>query len=165
MLLLPERCSPPNTVKLSDDYILGLIDGEGCFTFCVSTYLSNRKFLRRKIPAFALAMHERDMNLIKSVRDHLGIRNKVYIYHKPGIVLKTKTYLRGDQAFLIVREIGSLKNIIVPFFYKRLKGYKRIQFEKWIEKIGTDPLVPEIYKIIHRLHSYGYYERISRGIS
>lgn len=70
-----------------------------------------------------------------------------------------KTYKRGNQVTLIVREFPSLKNIIVPFCYKRLKGYKGGQFKEWIEKIGNDPEVSDTYKLIYRFYHSGYYER------
>jgi len=139
---------------LSYEYIRGLIEGEGSFTFSTRTRrLPNGKIERFKIPAFAIGMHERDEALLLRVRDTLGLPNKVYNYqqsNKDGIN-------RGRKAFLIVREIGSLKNIIIPFFYNRLVGHKAIQFNEWLEKIRNDPMVPEGYDILYRLHINGYY--------
>ena len=60
---------------------------------------------------------------------------------------------------LVVRKFSSLKNVIVPFFYKKLKGNKGLQFINWLEKIGSDPMVPDIYKLLYRLHSSGYFEK------
>ena len=57
-----------------------------------------------------------------------------------------------------MREIGNLKNVIVPFFYNKLAGYRRTQFDKWLEDIGKDPRVPESYKIIYRLHKNNFYK-------
>ena len=134
---------------LSYEYIRGLVDGEGSFTF------STNKKLGIKVPSFILRMHFRDIDLIRSVRDTLGINNRIYEYHYP----QKDGYNRGPQAMLIVREFGRLKNVIVPFFYKRLKGHKGIQFEEWLEKIGTDPEVPESYRLIYRMHKTGFYDR------
>lgn len=58
-----------------------------------------------------------------------------------------------------MREIGPLKNIIIPLFYNRLAGAKADQFNEWLEKIGNDPFVPESYKILYRLHKNGFYLR------
>src|SRR3989338_1204460 len=114
--------------SISDDYIRGLIDGEGCFTFCnVPVYRGKKK-----------------------IKDQLGLRNKIYIYRQT--TLKTfnssgpKIYQSGRTATLIVRDLGQLKNIIVPFFYKKLIGHKGVQFIEWLENIGRDPLVHEDYK-------------------
>ena len=141
--------------KISYEYIRGLIEGEGSFVF---TSNSRKNILgevkKVKIPTFAIGMHERDEELLRSVRNIMGLENKVYNYkssNKDG-------YNRGRKAFLIVREIGNLKNIIVPFFYDRLVGFKGVQFDKWLENIGSDPDVPESYKIIYRLHRNNYYK-------
>jgi hypothetical protein len=69
--------------KLSYEYIRGLVEGEGCFTFHTGAY---RKSTGRKvrIPAFVIIMHIRDMDLIEMVKNSLGLRNKIYI-RKPSI--------------------------------------------------------------------------------
>src|SRR3989344_8583331 len=135
--------------KLTHDYIRGLIEGEGTFTF--STY----KARERKVPSFQLKMSVRDTALIQGVVDTLGLDSRVYVYNHQG----HDGHERQRQAMLIVREIGNLKNIVVPFFYNQLAGNKAFQFEDWLECIGHDPWVPESYKIIYRLHKNGYYKK------
>jgi len=98
-------------------------------------------------------MHVRNRDLIKGVRDHLGLKNKIYTYHHPG----KDGYNRAPYVLLIVRDFGSLKNIIIPFFYKKLAGDKGIQFYEWLDKIGIDPMVPESYKLLYKLHESGFY--------
>jgi len=134
---------------LSYEYIRGLVDGEGTFTFSTS---NKRKM---KIPAFAIKMNARDKHLIEMVRDTLGIKNKVYEYNHQ----KNDGFKRDPQAMLIVREFGRLKNVIVPLFYKRLMGNKGRQFEEWIFKIESEPWVPKTYKLIPRLYKEGFYDR------
>ena len=135
--------------KLSYEYIRGLTEGEGTFTFSTSHKL------RRKVPAFALRMHVRDKGLLEIVRDSMGLKNKIYEYDYK----RNDGYKRGPQAILIVREFGQLKNIIVPFFYKRLKGNKGKQFNDWLEKIGADPEVPETFKFIYKIYKAGFYDK------
>ena len=135
--------------KLPYDYIRGLVEGEGTFTF------STRKKFHTKIPAFAVKMHVRDKELLEMVRDTLGLKNKVYEYNHQG----KDGHVRGPQAMLIVREIGQLKNIIVPFFYKRLYGNKGKQFGEWLEKIGSDQEVSETFKFIHKIYKAGFYDK------
>ncbi len=142
-------------MKLSNEYVRGLVDGEGCFTFTTTKSKTKAGIITRKIPAFSIAMNERDKELIEGVRDHLGIKNRVYLqspYLGDG-------YNRGKRVMLIVREFPSLKNIIVPFFYKKLKGNKARQFENWIFKIGDDPAVPSSFKLISRLYTSGYWDK------
>lgn len=135
--------------SLSYEYIRGLTEGEGTFTF------SSTGKLGKKVPAFCIKMHIRDKKLLEMVRNTLGLKNKVYEYNHPG----NDGADRGPGAMLIVREIGNLKNIIVPFFYKRLKGNKGIQFDGWLEKIGSDPFVPDGHKFIYKIYKAGFYDR------
>lgn len=111
--------------------------------------------LKRKIPAFSISMHERDEELLKLVRDTLGLKNKVYNYNFPG----KDGYKRGRRVFLIVREIESMRNIIVPLFYKRLRGNKGKQFAIWLEEIGKDPNIPLKFRFIYKLHKCGFYDK------
>ncbi len=147
---------------ITSDYIRGLIDGEGCFTFHTNKSLKDGKIIIRKIPAFLLQMHERDEYLVTSVRDFLKLKNKVYSHKLPNLVAKIsgreKVYKRGKRSSLYVRDIGSLKNIIVPFFYKKLIGFKGFQLKEWIENIGNDENVPDSYKLIYKLFKSGYYD-------
>jgi hypothetical protein len=142
---------------ISYEYIRGLIDGEGCFTFCTSKYTNkNGMVMKRKIPTFSLAMHERDKELITAVRDVMGIKNKLYLNKNNH---HGDNYNHGQLTMLIVREIGNIKNIIVPFFYGRLHGYKAKQFQAWLEKMGTDPEVPNSFRFIYKISKAGFYDK------
>lgn len=133
--------------EITYDYIRGLTDGEGTFTF------STQRKKHLKVPAFSIKMHHRDRALLEKVRDKLGLKNKIYVYDHPGYDGSN----RAPQAMLIVREIGQLKNIIVPLFYGSLVGNKGIQFDDWLDKIYKDPEVPHSYKILPILAKSGYY--------
>ena len=136
--------------EISYEYIRGLIEGEGCFSF------SPNKTNATMTPSFAIRMHVRDKKLITMMRDKLKFKNKVYEYNYPC----NDGYKRGPTVTLIVREIGNLKNIIVPLCYKKLIGNKADSFEKWIDAIGKDPRVTKPYKFIHKLYDDGFYEKI-----
>ena len=147
--------------NLTNDYIRGLVDGEGSFGFESSQiFMSDGRVGKRKIPSFRIQMHERDELLLWSIKNALGLRNKIYKYgpyQRDGIK-------RGKQVVLAVRDLGQLKNIIIPLFYGRLIGHKRNQFIVWLEKIGTDPEVAEFYRILYHLHLTGYFKReLSKG--
>ncbi|MEX2033242.1 MAG: LAGLIDADG family homing endonuclease [Candidatus Colwellbacteria bacterium] len=141
---------------LTNEYIRGLVDGEGCFTFYpLRRYSRKTGYVRKKMPAFVIAMHERDEALLYSVKETLGLSTKIYqfkAYTKDG-------YKRGNKAVIVVRGMGPLKNVIIPLFYGKLRGYKATQFLNWLEKIGTDPEVIDQYKLLYRLHKTGYFER------
>lgn len=134
-------------MKLTDDFIIGLVVGEGtfCFTTTGNRLLGNYK----EIPTFQLRMHVRDKKLVTAVRDAMNLKeNKVYEY----------CHNNRHYAMLIIRNTGDIKNVIIPFFYKRLKGYKRKQFGQWIEDFNRSD-VAEWYKLIYRLYKNGYYEK------
>jgi len=125
-------------MEISNDYIRGLVEGGGSFTF--STTRKRVDGTRYKLPAFVISLHIRDKNLLQMIRDKLGLKSKIY-YKVPGVnIQNAKTgakYLSARQAILIVRDFKQLKDIIIPFFYKKLKGYKGRQFMEWLEKKVT----------------------------
>ena len=138
--------------NISYDYIRGLVSGgNGTFTF-TTAYSGNKK---RKIPAFQIRMGTRNKNLLEEIKNTLGLRNNIYTYQYSG----KDGYQRKPFVMLIVREFGSLKNIIIPLFYDHLIGSKGQQFDKWLESIGSDPSVRQSYKLLHRLHKFGYFRR------
>lgn len=139
--------------RLSNEYIRGLIEGEGCFTFC--TAIENFTGKRVKLPAFTISMHERDQKLLELLRDSMGLKNKVYNFRSS----LADGYNRGRKTMLIVRDLGSLKNIIIPLFYKKLAGHKGKQFTEWLEKIGSDPMVADQYKLLFRLYQKEYFDK------
>lgn len=142
-------------LKLPYDYIRGLVEGEGTFTFDTRTQkMADGKIKRVKIPAFALKMHERDEELLKAVRNTLELTNSVYKYDS-----HTKTRPNcGKQVMLIVRECISLKDVIIPFFYNKLHGNKSKQFRTWLEKMG-DFDTNKYSKYLHKLYKSGYYDK------
>lgn len=143
--------------KISDEYIRGLVEGDGSFTFSTTTSKrADGSVVKSKVPAFMISMHVRDYDLLCKVRDSMGLDSKVYIY---GPYESKDNYNRGKKAVLTVREIGNLKNVVVPFFYNKLVGNRGIQFNDWLGTIGIDPSISEGYKIIYRLHKNGYYAK------
>jgi hypothetical protein len=140
--------------ELSYEYIRGLIEGEGCFSFSTIGYKGSTKL---RIPAFILSMSKRDETLAYLIKEKLKIRNKIYEHKIP---IRKDSYNRQPMITMIVRDIGQLKNIIVPLCYKKFHGNKGLQFEKWIGEIGSNPSVPKGYKFIHHLYEIGFYENV-----
>jgi len=101
---------------ITPEYIRGLFEGEGSFT-------NDMRRDGTRMPTVALIMHYRDKELLEGVRDYLGIHNKVYEYTNRG----------RHTAMLIIREIPTLKNVIVPLFKNQLLGNKGMQFEAWLK--------------------------------
>ncbi|HEY4523997.1 MAG TPA: LAGLIDADG family homing endonuclease [Candidatus Paceibacterota bacterium] len=134
--------------KLSGDYIRGLVEGQGSFGFTASGPAGN------KTPAFQLKMSINNKKLLENIKDYLGLKNKIYEYHYPG---KEKSR-RESQVLLIVRDFNQLRGIIIPFFYKKLKGYKGKQFIEWLENIGKDPYISDRFKSLYGLCKLGMYD-------
>lgn len=109
---------------ISDDYIRGLVEGEGCFA-------NMRDSRGDQVPAFVLKMHVRDKELIEAIRDYLTLPDRVYEYTHQG----------RHFALLQVRYIGSLKNKIIPLFKDKLLGHKGTQFKAWL---GNYPYLKSI---------------------
>ena len=144
--------------RLSYEYIRGLIEGEGCFSFCSIPVekIVDGVFIRKKLPTFELSMSSQDNQLIKLVKETLGLKNKIYEYKARE---RKDRYNRQPLTILIVRDFGQIKNIIVPLFYKKLHGNKAKQFEVWIERMGNDPSVDERFKFIYKIYKDGFYEK------
>mgnify|MGYP001612629962 CR=1 FL=1 len=143
-------------MNITADYVRGLIDGGGCFTFCKIP--QNKRGIKYKIPTFSIQMHERDAQLIKQVGRYLGIRDKVHIlnaYIKDGMN-------RGKTARLMVRDFGELRDIIIPFFYKNLIGYKGKQLVNWLEKIGNDPEIHPEYKVLYNIYKKDHFNKFKK---
>ena len=110
---------------LTPEYIRGLFEGEGTFS-------NDRRTDGTRIPCVTLKMHYRDKELLEGIRDYFGISNKVYEYTHGG----------RHYAMLIIRDISTLKNKIVPFFKNQLLGHKGVQFEGWLR----------MFPYLHGLH-------------
>lgn len=142
-----------NSPELSYEYIRGLVEGEGCFTFCPTYKKANGRYVR--VPQFIIGMHERDNELLILIRNKLGLKNRIYRRKKQGIN-------NIKVSVLTVRDFKQLKNIIIPLFYKKLTGYKGIQFIEWLEKIGSDPDISDRYKSLYRLYKWGMYDKLPK---
>ncbi len=138
--------------NISHDYIRGLVQGSGTFTFTTSAKLGSLRL--RRIPAFQLRLHADNQELLEAITNKLGLKNKIYIYryNKDGAK-------RKPNALLIVRELPSLKNVIIPLFYDYLSGDKGKEFNEWLERMGKDPVVPKSYKFLYKLHKIGYFQK------
>lgn len=147
---------------LPEEYVIGLVEGEGCFTFDTRRVKTVTGLVKiSKIPTFVIAMHERDEELLRKVRNTIGLSkinsHSIYI-NKPCI---KDGYNRGKMAKLIIRDFPSLRDKIVPFFYGRFNGYKGKQFEEWLINIGNDN-IPSPYRLINVLYRQGYYDKKKR---
>ena len=94
-------------VQLSPDYVVGLVDGEGSFTFRLNTNPNRRN---RMEPRFYLKLRAEDKMLLDSIQNFFDC-GSVYIQkdHRPGHSLCYRFEV-GNR--------GDLREKIIPFFQK-----------------------------------------------
>ncbi len=138
------------------EYIRGLVDGEGCFTFfTVSEWkrTESGELMRLKRPVFTIQMNERDEKLLESVNNTLELSGQVYwqkAWRGDGVN-------RGPKVSIIVRNTLELRNKIIPLFYRKLHGHKGKQFMEWLEKMGEEDKTDES-RYLHMIYKKGFFE-------
>lgn len=145
--------------KISEEYIRGLVEGEGTFTFYTTPKFINKSgvSIKLKRPAFAVKMHERDAYLLNLVADRLSLKGKVY-RNGPYRYDRYGSRNSAAQVSLIVRDILELRNIIIPLFYKKLHGNKGKQFMVWLEKMSGEEMTTESH-YLHNLYKKGFFNK------
>ncbi len=127
---------------VSDDWILGLTEGEGCFSIAMQRYVDRKP---RKNPGKRNVLHERrasgirvnpsfrinlrwdDVAALEMVRDHFGV-GAIYFQKKSQYRASSQ-----DNAVFCVQGFESLK--VVRSFFERLKfnTKKGADFKLWCE--------------------------------
>ncbi len=101
-------------MKLEAQWVVGFVDGEGCFYVGVNQHpgMSNGF---QVLPEFTVVQHERDVQLLYALKNFFGC----------GVVRQN----HGDRMAYRVRSLEHLLKRIVPFFEKHpLKSKKRVDF-------------------------------------
>lgn len=107
-------------MRLTAQWIVGFVDGEGCFYIG----LNKRKDLKQKyqvLPEFSVVQHKRDIKLLYALKDFFGC----------GVVRNNK----GRNSNIMVYRVRAQKDLlenIIPFFEKHtLKSIKYVNFKKF----------------------------------
>lgn len=104
-------------MNLDAQWIVGFVDGEGCFHVGISRHEGMSAGLQ-VLPEFTVVQHERDAQLLHALKAWFGC----------GVVRSN----HGDRLAYRVRDRQHLLERIVPFFVKHpLKSGKRQDFEKF----------------------------------
>lgn len=111
--------------KLSNDYIVGLVDGEGIFTVYVRNPLKVSKSKRRVIvePKFCIKLIEEDKNILERLKKFFGCGS---VYFQKDTRPNHKNCYRYE-----VYNRNDILQVIIPFFREnrlQLKS-KRDDFE------------------------------------
>tara|TARA_Y100000310_G_scaffold28329_1_gene26959 strand:+ start:421 stop:849 length:429 start_codon:yes stop_codon:yes gene_type:complete len=141
---------------LTNDYVVGLIDGEGSFTVYVrDPRLPRRPERRYDVQArFYVKLIEEDKGILYALKDFFGCGN---VYFQ-----KDKRPNHKDCYRFEVANRGDLNAKVIPFFQKNLLKFssKERDFELFclmMDKINkgdhlTHKGVMELYKIKQRMH-------------
>ena len=104
-------------MKLEAQWIVGFVDGEGCFHVGITRHPDMRTGYQ-VLPEFTVVQHERDAQVLHALKAYFGC----------GVVRRN----HGDRMAYRVRDRRHLLERIVPFFMKHpLKTRKRVEFQKF----------------------------------
>ena len=109
-------------MQLDAQWIVGFVDGEGCFHVSINPHPEMSAGFQ-VLPEFTVVQHERDVQVLHALKAYFGC----------GVVRKNN----GDRMGYRVRGHEHLSKNIVPFFEKHpLKSRKRVDFIKFREIVS-----------------------------
>ena len=104
-------------MNLDAQWIVGFVDGEGCFHVGISKH-PDMKLGHQVLPEFTVVQHERDVQVLHGLKAYFGC----------GVVRSN----HGDRMAYRVRNLEHLLERILPFFLEHsLKTKKRVDFQKF----------------------------------
>ena len=117
----PNVGDPDIGKQLNPNWLVGFIDGEGCFHVGISKH-PELKFGHQILPELTVVQHERDLALLHKIRSVMAC----------GVVRRN----HGDRYCWRVRSLDNLVNVILPFFEKNpLRSKKSIEFQKFAKVV------------------------------
>ena len=115
--ILSPHISTNMTMNLQTQWIVGFVDGKGCFHI----YINKNKTMScgfQVLPEFTVVQHQRNIKVLYALKDYFGC----------GVVRQNQS----DRYCYRVRGFQHLRKIIVPFFEKhKLLTTKRVDFQKF----------------------------------
>ena len=108
-------------MKLEAQWIVGFVDGEGCFHIAINkndTMTSGYQVL----PEFTVVQHEKDVKVLHALKAYFGC----------GVVRVNRKDKTSTRMAYRVRSVRHLLDIISPFFLEhQLKTQKHVEFRKF----------------------------------
>ena len=103
--------------KLEAQWIVGFVDGEGCFFIGINKH-ADMTCGYQVLPEFVVVQHEKDIQILYALKKYFGC----------GVVRSN----HGDRMAYRVRDVGHLTQTIIPFFERHtLKTKKNLDFIKF----------------------------------
>lgn len=107
--------------RLSADWVVGFVDGEGCFFVGINRQPS-MKIGWQVLPEFRVVQHERDMAILERLQEFFG-SGQITINH-------------GDRKELRIRGLQQLSEVVRFFKQHPLRTVKRSSFDCFAEVIA-----------------------------
>lgn len=131
--------------RLSADWVVGFVDGEGCFFVGINRQPS-MKIGWQVLPEFRVVQHERDVAILERLQEFFG-SGQVTVNH-------------GDRKELRIRGLQQLNEVVRFFKQHPLRTVKRSSFECFAEVIElmqrgdhlTEEGLTRIRQIISRMN-------------
>ncbi len=113
----PDVGNQGRSLRLTPEWIVGFIDGEGCFHVGISRHDDLRCGFQI-LPELTVVQHKRDIDLLYELRSAMNC----------GVVRRN----HGERFCWRVRNLKNLYEVIIPFFDKYpLRSKKAIEFLKF----------------------------------
>ena len=108
-------------MKLEAQWIVGFVDGEGCFHISVDKNETMATGFQ-VLPEFTVVQHEKDVKVLHALK----------AYFRCGVVRVNRKDKTSTRMAYRVRNIRHLLDIISPFFLEHpLKTHKNVEFKKF----------------------------------
>ena len=126
---------------ISEERIMGFVEGEGCFSITIQRVIERRPRLRnrpfnikrpylfRAYPTFRLTIAEQDRKILEAVRETLGF-GQIYVQNR-----SQKDSRHKDIAYYYAQ--GLKECLLAKDFFQRQKFYtaKGLDFERWCQAL------------------------------
>jgi hypothetical protein len=103
-------------VELNADWVVGFVDGEGCFHVSVNRH-GEMSVGYQVLPEFVVVQHERDISVLHGLKRFFG----------GGVVRRN----HGDRICLRIRKLSVLQSVCEFFLAHPLKTRKNVDFRKF----------------------------------
>jgi len=103
-------------VELSADWVVGFVDGEGCFHVSINRH-SDMTVGFQVLPEFVVVQHERDRQILEALKRFFGF----------GVVRSN----HGDRLCFRVRKLDALWQVCEFFLRHPLRSKKNVDFLKF----------------------------------
>ena len=103
-------------MELSPDWVVGFVDGEGCFHVSLNCH-EEMTLGYQVLPEFVVVQHERDVQILYALKRFFGA----------GVVRRN----HGDRQCLRIRKMDALLRVCEFFMAHPLKTKKNVDFVKF----------------------------------